>query len=189
VHILPFIEQDALYRQFHLDEPWDSPNNIRLMNQMPLVYATPAERRGQVPKGTMTYYRGFTTPGTMFARTGDAPPMFGPQGKFGPPGGFAPAGRAGPPVGVRMAGVTDGTANTLLVVEAGQATEWTKPGDLEASPGKPFPALGGIRPKTDIVLAAMVDCSVRTFRKDMPEHTWRALVTYNRGDIVNPERE
>src|SRR5262249_25637901 len=26
VHILPFIEQDALYRQFKLDEPWDSPN-------------------------------------------------------------------------------------------------------------------------------------------------------------------
>lgn len=27
VHILPFLEQDALYKEFHLDEPWDSPQN------------------------------------------------------------------------------------------------------------------------------------------------------------------
>ena len=25
VHILPFVEGQALYRQFKLDEPWDSP--------------------------------------------------------------------------------------------------------------------------------------------------------------------
>src|SRR5205823_3426612 len=31
VAILPYIEQDALYNQFHLDEPWDSPNNSRLI--------------------------------------------------------------------------------------------------------------------------------------------------------------
>ena len=30
VHILPFIEQDPLYSQFKLDEPWDSPHNIKL---------------------------------------------------------------------------------------------------------------------------------------------------------------
>ena len=28
VLILPFVEQDALYKEFHLDEPWDSPHNI-----------------------------------------------------------------------------------------------------------------------------------------------------------------
>src|SRR5262245_10717321 len=27
VQILPFIEQDELYKQFKLDEPWDSENN------------------------------------------------------------------------------------------------------------------------------------------------------------------
>src|SRR5262249_30928214 len=42
VHILPFIEQDNLYKQFHLDEPWDSPHNKKLIEQMPKTYRSPA---------------------------------------------------------------------------------------------------------------------------------------------------
>ena len=38
--ILPYIEQDFLYRQFKLDEPWDSPKNLALLNQMPQTYAS-----------------------------------------------------------------------------------------------------------------------------------------------------
>src|SRR5262249_34008276 len=30
VAILPFIEQEALYKKFKLDEPWDSPHNKKL---------------------------------------------------------------------------------------------------------------------------------------------------------------
>jgi len=30
VLILPYLEQDHLYRQFNLDEPWDSPHNMSL---------------------------------------------------------------------------------------------------------------------------------------------------------------
>lgn len=41
VQILPYIEQQALYDQFHLDEPWDSPHNIRLVEMMPQTYANP----------------------------------------------------------------------------------------------------------------------------------------------------
>ena len=41
VAILPFIEQAALYEQFHLDEPWDSPHNLKLLNGMPPVYRHP----------------------------------------------------------------------------------------------------------------------------------------------------
>ncbi len=33
VHLLPFMEQDSLYRQFKLDEPWDSPHNIKLLDR------------------------------------------------------------------------------------------------------------------------------------------------------------
>jgi prepilin-type processing-associated H-X9-DG protein len=42
VAILPFIEQQALYEQFHLDEPWDSDHNIKLLDKMPAVYAEPS---------------------------------------------------------------------------------------------------------------------------------------------------
>ncbi len=41
VHILPYLEQNALYREFHLDEPWDSPHNIKLLERMPEVYRHP----------------------------------------------------------------------------------------------------------------------------------------------------
>src|SRR5262249_7254639 len=41
VAILPFIEEEALYRQFKLDEPWDSPHNKKLIPLMPKTYAAP----------------------------------------------------------------------------------------------------------------------------------------------------
>jgi hypothetical protein len=41
VALLPFLEQDALYREFHLDEPWDSPHNKPLAARMPMVYRSP----------------------------------------------------------------------------------------------------------------------------------------------------
>ena len=40
VAILPFIEEDALYRQFKLDEPWDSENNKKLIEKMPKLFGS-----------------------------------------------------------------------------------------------------------------------------------------------------
>jgi prepilin-type processing-associated H-X9-DG protein len=39
VAMLPFIEQDALYREFKLDEPWDSEHNKKLIEKMPKLFA------------------------------------------------------------------------------------------------------------------------------------------------------
>jgi RNA polymerase sigma factor (sigma-70 family) len=62
VAILPFIEQENLYREFKLDEPWDSEHNKKLLAKMPDVY-----RVGFEPKGeAKTYYQGFAGPGTLF---------------------------------------------------------------------------------------------------------------------------
>ncbi len=55
VLILPYLEQDALYKQFKLDEPWDSANNKKLIDKMPKVYALP----GAKPGTTETHYRVF----------------------------------------------------------------------------------------------------------------------------------
>ena len=38
VHLLPFVEQQELYDQFHPDEPWDSPHNRQLVESMPEIY-------------------------------------------------------------------------------------------------------------------------------------------------------
>lgn len=40
VHILPYIEQQQLYEQFHLNEPWDSPHNKTLLDKMPAIFRT-----------------------------------------------------------------------------------------------------------------------------------------------------
>ena len=41
VHLLPFLEEGALYQQFHLDEPWDSEHNKQLIDKMPAVFRSP----------------------------------------------------------------------------------------------------------------------------------------------------
>jgi uncharacterized protein (TIGR03067 family) len=43
VAILPFLHEDTLFREFHLDEPWDSPHNRALIPKMPRLYASSAK--------------------------------------------------------------------------------------------------------------------------------------------------
>ena len=52
VHLLPYIEQLPLYNEFHLDEPWDSPHNIKLLERMPATYRDP---RSNPPPGQTVY--------------------------------------------------------------------------------------------------------------------------------------
>jgi prepilin-type processing-associated H-X9-DG protein len=64
VAILPYLgpEAKALYQQFRLDEPWDSPNNRPLLDRMPAVFACPDEPRGR-PE---TNYLVVVGPGKLF---------------------------------------------------------------------------------------------------------------------------
>ncbi len=64
VHLLPFMENEALYREFHLDEPWNSPHNIKLLPRMPSIYRSPADTRS--PPHSSSYYV-LTGPGTVFS--------------------------------------------------------------------------------------------------------------------------
>lgn len=43
VLILPFIEQEALYRAYRFDEPWNGPNNFKLVERMPQIFHMPSE--------------------------------------------------------------------------------------------------------------------------------------------------
>jgi hypothetical protein len=62
-----------------------------------------------------------------------------------------------------IATFTDGTSNTILIVEAGCAVPWTKPEDLHFAPDEPLPQLGGLFP--DGINAALADGSVITLSK------------------------
>jgi RNA polymerase sigma factor (sigma-70 family) len=62
VLLLPYLEQDALARQFKMNEPWDSVHNMPLAAKMPEIFRTPTDAKGS----TKTYYQGFVGPGTAF---------------------------------------------------------------------------------------------------------------------------
>jgi HEAT repeat protein len=64
VALLPYLEQAALYDKFHLDEPWDSPHNIKLLAMMPYVYNCGGRR--EEGKTSMMV---FTGEGTAFHGT------------------------------------------------------------------------------------------------------------------------
>ncbi len=64
VLLLPFLDQVALYNQFKLDEPWDSPHNKTLIDKMPSVFADPA-----INSYTASCVSRVTGPGTMFSKT------------------------------------------------------------------------------------------------------------------------
>jgi hypothetical protein len=62
VQILPFLEEDTLYKQFKLDEPWDSDHNKKLVEKMPKVYA-PVRVKA---KAGETFYQTFTGEKALF---------------------------------------------------------------------------------------------------------------------------
>jgi hypothetical protein len=43
VAVLPYLEEQALYKEFHLDEPWDSDHNKALIAKMPALFRDPHE--------------------------------------------------------------------------------------------------------------------------------------------------
>jgi len=61
VHILPMLGHAELYAKFRIDEPWDSPHNIPLLNEMPDEYKV----RG-VQQSGYTSFMTFSGPGTPF---------------------------------------------------------------------------------------------------------------------------
>jgi prepilin-type processing-associated H-X9-DG protein len=118
VAILPYLgaEEAKLYQQFHLDEPWDSPNNRPLAAQMPAVFACPDEPRDG--RG-MTVYQVVVGPATIFT---------------------------GKRKGVKLQDVVDGTSNTVLVTEADQPVPWTAPQDIPYDPNVSMLGMGSRHP-------------------------------------------
>jgi hypothetical protein len=163
VLLLPFLEEDTLSKKFKLDEPWDSPNNKPLLYQMPRPYVTPVER-SEKRWSHRTYYRGFSHKGAIFEKR----PL-----KFG---------KDGMPIGPSFDDFRDGLGKTILIVEAGEPIEWTKPEDLDGSDGKPFPPLGGVIPRISSFAVGMCDGKVRSVDRTTSETLLRNSTTYAGGE-------
>jgi hypothetical protein len=128
VALLPFIEQDNLHKQFHFDEPWDSPHNRKLLSLMPKTYLMPGEKQ----EAGLTHYQVFVGPGTPFAHE--------EHQAINPGFGFIPPPDKGPRIPAHF---VNGTSNTILIATARDPVPWTKPQDLPCDPNKPLPPLGG----------------------------------------------
>jgi hypothetical protein len=159
VAILPYIEQEPLYKEFHLDEPWDSEHNKKLIAKMPPLYHGPNANLAAEGKTTYLVPVG---PDTIFPAGGD---------------------------GMRMAAITDGTSNTILAVEAAdeRAAVWTKPDDLPVDPKEPLKGL--TRPGQDGFLALMADGSTRYLRATIDPKKLAALFTRAGGEPVTIESQ
>jgi prepilin-type processing-associated H-X9-DG protein len=155
VAILPYIEQSQLYNEFHLDEPWDSPHNQSLLSKMPPTYACPSQFGTNAPSSGMTTYQVLVGPQTMFDN----------------------------PLGAQIASITDGTSNTLLVVESTKPVPWTKPEDIDVAEGQPPVGLGSKHPGG--FNALMVDGSVRFIKLTVSPMILRALATRNGNEVID----
>ena len=154
VQILPYVEEENLYKQFRLDEPWDSPHNRPLAARMPKVFRSP--RQAAALKDRTTYLAPLGT-GLMWDS----------------------------PTGLKITHVTDGTSNTIALVEADddRAVIWSKPEDITIDRRNPTTGLLGHYGEG--FQAALADGSVRFVKKGIDPAVLWALFTRAGGEKVD----
>ncbi len=136
VLILPHLEQQPLFDQFRLDEPWDSEHNKRLIPQMPAVFRSPLSRAGP----GKTNYLG----------------VGGQRGIF--------PGKETINLARIQDGTSNTIA--VVEVDDTAAIEWTRPGDFEPNPAEMARVLGGLRNGRFLALFADGSVSLVSGRAD-----------------------
>jgi prepilin-type processing-associated H-X9-DG protein len=116
VHLLPFLEQQALYEQFHLDEPWDSGHNRTLIERMPPVFRNPSSN---APVNLANYLIP-TGPGSIF------------EGQEA--------------ISFRQVLDGTSNTILVLEVDDDASVIWTKPNDLDFNRDNPLARLGTAHP-------------------------------------------
>lgn len=112
VSLLPYVEQDHLYRKFNLSEAWDSPTNAPVSATGVYTYTDYLDTYAS----THTPYRVFYDNGAIFDSD--------PKNRVG------------------LSNIHDGASNTLLVVESTIKVPWAQFNEHRYDPDGPLPPLG-----------------------------------------------
>jgi beta-lactamase regulating signal transducer with metallopeptidase domain len=202
VALLPFLEWQGLYDQYRFDEPWDGPNNIKLLDKMPAVFRNPNEPADS----KFSSYYALVGPGAIFDTLPKKYPQgMGGMGLLGEPPDAMPAALPGmegmgrmpmvpalpgrakdTPTGTGLAEIGDGCSNTLLLVEAKRDIPWTKPEDIPYDPDKPLPKLGGYY--EGAFLVALADGAVRFIPDTINDNLLRIMITKDDRQPVDIEK-
>ncbi len=105
---------------------------------------------------------------------------------FRGPGAMFEAGK-----GTQIAQVTDGTSNTILVVEAKDAVIWTKPDDIEfdqAAAGDRQTLFGAFSNHPGGFNALFADGSVHFIKRTISLPTLKALITRAAGEVISSDQ-
>jgi hypothetical protein len=111
VLILPYLDNEAIYKQYNFNEPWDGPNNKKLLASRPSMYACSSDDDSWAPGAACTNY--VAVVGTNAAWSGSEPKSL----------------------------TGDLSTTIMLVEVAGANIQWTEPKDvsldalLTSSPG------------------------------------------------------
>lgn len=162
VLILPFIEEQKLYDQIKLDEPWDSKHNSQFHDKVLSVFSCPSNKN--VKKGENCCY-------SVIA--GEA---------------FIPAKQEKEIKGNSFSAISDGTSNTIAIVEVAEPFCWMDPTkdvtleELQVGINKPDGRVGGSHPM--IANFGFMDGSVRAISEFTPSNLLKALGTCAGGESV-----
>jgi len=182
VLLLPYLDRADLYARYSFDEPWDGPNNVKLLDEMPGVYACPSRARGERRTAGLAHFP------EIIACIGGAPSERGQRmftsyaAVLGPRCVFRGSNPAA------LSEVPDG-GTTLLIGEVTDADiPWTKPEDVDVAQ---HPRLGdrmGFSSDHGAgVNFGFVDGRDRCVRREMSQRTVDALYTRDGGEPVSDE--
>jgi len=87
---------------------------------------------------------------------------------------------------ILLMSITDGTSNTIMMVQAWDQVPWAQPKDLKYDPKGPLPKLGHPELSGGFQVL-MADGSVRFISKNVSEKTLRAAITKNGGETLGSD--